>query len=573
MYIETVKNRNSPPTTLLRESYRENGKVKKRTLANLTKLPLQVLDSLKAELKNLKSGETENISHENLFEATQSLSIGHIKAIDHALKSTGLLKMISASSNKNRKIISALIISRMLGLRSKLSTTNSLLEGSRLSAILNVVGLDKLNTDDCYSAMDWLYSKQDDIQHKLAAKHLTSGSAILTDLSSSYCYGSKCPLVDFGYSRDKKKGFPQINYSLLCNDKGTPLAVKVFPGNTSDSSAFPEMLDDAFNLNDLNEITIVGDRGMISGKAIDKHIRNNKSIHWITALKHASIKVLQDNGDIQASLFDEDNIFELTGIKGYDSEKLVVCRNEELAYNTNLKRDKLIALTIQDLEKCQDSLSKANKKIKSDDIAFRVGKIINKKKMAKYFKLEFSDNSFIWHLDDEKLSIDKEVAGIYVVRTDRLEMKKENVVAKYKNLCDVEKVFRSFKSPEINVRPIFHHSEDRVKAHIFICMLCGYLEKHLKEQWADLIFKDPAPDKSDPLKHKRTENATNKDKTKVNADDHPVMSYRDLLNHLAGICLVICTYNKKVDISRYTRLTPIQAKALELLGMKGLCTQ
>jgi transposase len=577
MYIETVKNRNSPPAILLRESYREDGKVKKKTLANLSKLPKKIIETLRAELKNMSTKSADNTKHEDLFEITEAINIGHIKALYHMLSSTGLLRIISPSNTKKRKIIVALIISRMLGLRSKLSISNSLLDGSRLGGILKIVGLNKISTDDCYSAMDWLLDRQGDIQSKLSSKHLSEGSAILTDLSSSYCYGECSSLVEFGYSRDKKKGFPQVNYSLLCDETGTPVSVKVFPGNTSDPKAFPHMLDEAMSLSNLNEITIVGDRGMISGKAIDKYIRANKSIHWITALKHASIKVLHENKHIQLSLFDTNNIFELTDIKGYKNEKLVVCRNEELAYTTNKTRDKLILLTKDLLNDYQVSLKKlkgkAKEKLKSSDIPLNVGKIINKKKMAKYFILEFSDKSFKWKIDEDKLSIDKEITGIYVMRTDRLEMKMGDVVGKYKALCNVEKVFRSFKSPEISIRPIFHHSDNRIKSHIFICMLCGYLEKHLKESWADIIFKDTHPDKSNPLRHKRTKEAINKENSKVNKDDHPVMSYRDLLNNLAGVSMILCTYNKKVEIIRYTKLTQIQAKAFELIGLKGICTQ
>ncbi len=577
MYIETVKNRTSPPAVLLRESYREDGKVKKKTLANLSKLPSRLIETLKAELKKKVGKDQLEINHEDLFQVTGSADIGHIKAIYHAMNSTGLLRIISPNNTKNRKVIVALILSRMLGLRSKLSTTNALIEGSRLSGIMKVVGLDNISTDDCYSAMDWLLKQQDKIQQKLSSKHLSEGSAVLTDLSSSYCYGERSSLVEFGYSRDKKRGFPQVNYSLLCDESGTPLSIKVFPGNMSDPKAFPEMLEEAISLNKLKEMTIVGDRGMISGKAIDKYIRDNKSIHWITALKHASIKKLHEKEHIQPSLFDKENIFELTGIKGYEDEKLVICRNEELAYTTNKTREELVLLTKELLNEYQASLKKlkgkAREKLKPSDIPLHVGTLINKKKMSKYFLLEFFDETFTWEIDEDKLSIDKEITGIYAVRTDRLEMQMSDVVAKYKSLCNVEKVFRSFKSTEVNVRPIFHHSEDRIRSHIFICMLCSYLEKHLKESWASIIFKDISPDKSNPLRHKRTEEAMLKDSTKVNSDGQPVMSYRDILNHLAGVSMISCTYNDNVEIIRYTPLTPIQAKAFDLIGLKGFCTQ
>ena len=568
MYIETVKNRKSPPAILLRESHRVGNKVKKKTLANLSLLPPRVIEFLKLELKNPSDGKSV-VAAEDLFTKVSSIAVGHIKACLHAFKVSGLEKIVAPGNSKNEKIITALIISRLLGLKSKLSISNAFLEGSGMSAVLQFIDLKSITVDDCYAAMDWLYERQDKIQQKLANKHLKDGCALLTDLSSSYYYGENCPLAKYGYSRDNKKGLPQINYSLLCSENGTPIGIKVFPGNTIDSKAFPEVLKEAKKYCDKKEIIVVGDRGTITGKGIAEHLRNNKTLHWITALKHATIKCLFEKDHIQLSLFGEENIFELTDIKGYEGEKLVVCKNEKLATKTNLTRDILIELTKGSLVEYQESLAKQKKKIIASSIPLKVGKLINKKKMSKYFILNFSETTFTWAIDEEKLSIDKEIAGIYVLRTDKIKMEKKKVVRTYKSLCDVEKDFRALKSTEINIRPIFHHTEERVKTHIFICMLTCYVERYMKECWTDLTFRDTESDKSDPIKFKRTEEAIKKESTKENSKGENVMAFRDILKTLAGVHMVTFEYNK-IEIVKYTYKSEFQRKALELIGLDNL---
>jgi len=567
MYIETVKNRKSPPAILLRESFRDGNKIKKKTLANLTALPSRAIELLKLELKNPSDGKSV-VAAEDLFTEVSSVAIGHVKACLHAFKASGLEKIVAPGNSKNEKIITILIITRLLGLQSKLSTSNALLEGSGMSAILELLDLKSITADDCYSAMDWLYERQDRIQQKLANKHLKNDCAVLTDLSSSYYYGESCPLAQYGYSRDKKKGLPQINYSLMCSEDGTPVGIKVFPGNTIDSKAFPEVLKDALEYCEEKEITVVGDRGTITGKGIGEHLRKNKNLHWITALKHASIKCLLENSHIQLSLFGEDNIFDLTDIKGYKGEKLVVCRNEELARKTNAVRDELIELTKGLLIKYQDSLTKKKKPIKPESIPLKVGKLIDKKKMSKYFDLNFSATNFTWAIKEEKLSIDKEISGIYVLRTDKIKMENKKVVRTYKQLCDVEKDFRAFKSTEINIRPIFHYTEERVKTHIFICMLTCYVERYMKVCWTDLTFRDTESDKSNPLKFIRTEDAIKKENTKENSKGENVMAFRDILKNLAGVHKVTFEYNK-IAIVKYTYKSELQRKALELIGLNN----
>jgi len=568
MYIETVRNRKSPPAILLRESFRDGNKIKKKTLANLSALPPRAIEMLKMELKNPTDSKTV-VAAEDLFTRVSSVAVGHIKACLHAFKVSGLEKIVAPGNSKNEKVITALIICRLLGLKSKLSTTNSLLVGSGESAILNLIGLDTLSTDDCYAAMDWLYERQDKIQQKLANKHLKHGSAVLTDLSSSYYYGENCPLAKYGYSRDNKKGLPQINYSLLCSENGIPVGIKVFPGNTIDCKAFPEVLEEAKKYCGEKEIIMVGDRGTITGKGIDEYLRDNKTLHWITALKHASIKSLFENDHIQLSLFGDEKIYEFTDIKGYEKEKLVVCRNEKLADKTNHDRDTLIELTKKLLVDYQNTLTKQKKKSKGPNIPLKVGQLINKKKMSKYFILNFTETSFTWAIDEEKLSIDREIAGIYVLRTDKIKMEKDKVVRTYKNLCDVEKDFRALKSTEINIRPIFHHTEERVKAHIFICMLTCYVERYLKECWASITFKDTESDKSDPIKFKRTEEALKKESTKENSNGDNVMAFRDILKNLAGVHMVTFEYNK-VEIVKHTYKSKLQRKALELIGLSNI---
>lgn len=563
MYIEKVPNRNSRPAILLREGWREGGKVKKRTIANLTDWPPHVVEALRLSLKG-----KEFVSVDDAFETVASRAHGHVKAVLTAMEKLGIKKLLGSRPSKERDIIYAVIAWRIIKPASKLAMQREW----RDSTLPELVGLgDSVSEDDIYEAMDWLLAGQDRIEKKLAARHLTDGGLMLYDLSSSYFEGTKCPLAKLGYNRDKKKGKLQINYGLMANERGCPVGVSVFPGNVGDPKTLIPAAKKARKDFGVNDIVLVGDRGMMSQKQIDE-IKEIGGIDWITALKTGAIRSLVKDGSVQLGLFDERNLFSFEHAD-YPGEQLVACRNPELAKLRAHKRDSLIESTTKELEKVRGMAGKGKLKGKGA-IGLRTGKVINKYKVAKHFELDIKDDTFDFNVNEKSVSEEAALDGIYIVRTSLPEerMSPEDAVRNYKSLANVERAFRSLKTVDLLVRPIHHRTEDRVRAHIFLCMLSYYVQWHMVQAWRPITFADEDQDAKktrDPVAPaKRSDESLAKAATKRIEDDLEAHSFRSLIEHLGSIVRNHCTRDSKLDMPPLvidSTPTPYQQQALDLL--------
>jgi len=666
MYVATIPNRKSPPAILLRESFRENGKVKTRTLANLSHLPKYVIDLIRRSLKG------ENfVSIDDGFEKVDSWHHGHVDAVLRAMKRLGFERMINTRRCKERDLVVAMVVGRILEPDNEQSSKLANTRWWKITTLPSIFGLDGVDEDDLYEAMDWLLKRQETVEKKLAHRHLTAGGLVLYDLTSSYFEGVTCPLAALGYNRDGKKGKLQVNYGLLTDDRGCPVAVSVFPGNTSDSKTLilqTQLVRDRFGI---QTMVLVGDRGMITQKLIAGDLRDLSGVDWITALRSETIQKLVKNGQVQLGLFDEVNLFEITTPE-YPGERLIACRNPELAKQRDRKRQALLdataekleevrltveggklrgkdkiarrlenlvkkykvakqfAFTVRDdgfdvhlddkhkgaeaalggafkeLQNVRSSLKRGefNEKSKirervnkivtkynlskyvtvdirqddfevrvegknmaaavalesvcqaidgvrclvergkyggQDKIGVRIGKVVDKYKVAKHFVLNIRDDGFDFHIDEKKVSAEAALDGIYVIRTslpvERLSA--EDTVRSYKSLSQVERAFRSIKTVDLKVRPIRHHLEKRVRAHIFLCMLAYYVEWHMREAWRSLLFTDEERQRqktTDPVAPaKRSDAALKKVRSKCLDDGTEAHSFQTLLKLMSQI--------------------------------------
>jgi len=577
MYIERVPNRKSPPAVLLRESWRENGKVRKRTLANLSSLPDETVEALRAALKGESIPASQGIaSPEKAISLHDARQHGHVAAIHCALKKSGLLGVIGSKSSRERDVVAAMIIDRVISGDSKLATVRHCNPQTASTSLGELLSLEDLHENECYAAMDWLLDRQVGIQKKLAKKHLSPGAPVLFDLSSSYFEGQCCELAMFGYSRDHRKDRKQVNYGIYCNTAGTPVGVEVLAGNESDRIAFPLAVERVRKDFNHKNVIFIGDRGMISGKAIDEYLRGEEGADWITALNSASIAKLERHGSIQLTLFDERDLASITH-PDYPDERLVVCRNPDLAKRRAKKREALLQATEKLLGEIVKKVERKKKPLRGKDlIGVETGKIINKKKMAKHFLLTIEDDAFAFERNEEKIRAETAIDGLYVIRSsvDKARMTDQELVANYKNLEMVERAFRSLKSIDLNVRPIYHRLDTRVRAHIFICMLACYIEHHMRRQLAPLLFADEqketiAERDSVVTPVKRSESAREKDQTHRTSDgQYPVSSFRDIIKTLSAITRsrVKVKGHKKGDFKTTSTPNTYQRKILELLG-------
>ncbi len=562
MYIDIVPNRKSPPAILLRESTRKGKKTIKRTIANLSSLSIAQAESIRRILKGEKL-----VNPEDYFDILRSPAHGHVDAVLVTIRRLGLDKMIGSRRSKERDLVIAMIASRILCPQSKLALARDW--GN--TTLGELLGVEEADDEALYAAMDWLYERQDAIEQRLAKRHLQEGGRVLYDLSSSYFEGEKCPLAARGYSRDQKKGKLQVNYGLLTDDQGRPVSISAFSGNTTDPKTLMpqvERLQGAFNL---KSVVLVGDRGMISQKQIDE-LKGQEGVEWITALKTGAIRKLMDAESIQPTLFDERNLFELTH-PDFPREKLVACRNPELAHRRKHKREDLLKATSEELEKVQGMLERGYLK-DAEKIGVRIGKVINKYKMAKHFKLEIAEQKFSFEVDKEKVSAEAALDGIYVIRTSlKEELSAADAVRHYKALSQVERAFRSIKTMDLEVRPIRHYQEQRVRTHLFLCMLAYYVKWHMMEAWRPLLFADEdqqAKQTRDPVAPaKRSAAAEEKAKSKQLPDGSPAHSFQTLLRNLASIVRSTCR-SKDADAGTPTFIidtqqTPNQKKAFQLL--------
>jgi transposase len=541
MHIDIVPNRASTPTVLLRQSYRDGDKVKKRTLANLSSLPMDKVEMIRQVLR----GEPL-VSVTDFFENVSSVHHGHVQAVHSAMKRLGMDKLIGSRPSRERRLVLAMIAARIVDPDSKLATTRWW-KNTTLPEIFDVAGAGE---DDLYCAMDWLYARQGVIEKKLAARHLHEGGLVLYDLSSSYFEGTHCPLAARGYNRDGKHGKLQVNYGLLTNPSGIPVAISAFSGNTSDPKTVMEQVTKVRGDFGIAEMVLVGDRGMISQSHID-NFRDETAIEWITALKSGSIRKLISSESLQLGLFDETSLFEFSH-PDYPGERLIACKNHDLAKLRDHKRRSLLDATVEELKKIGKMVESGRLKDK-DKIGVRVGKIINKYKMSKHIELNIQDTSICWEIKEGKVREEGALDGIYIIRTsvcaDR--MNSDEAVRGYKSLSQVERAFCSMKSIDLEVRPIYHRLENRVRAHLFLCMLSYYVKWHMMEAWRPLIFADEeieAKKRRDPVAPaKRSARALQKVATKRLENGVGVHSFQTLLKGLATIVRNVCRYKRPVN--------------------------
>ena len=564
MHIDAVPNRESRPTYLLRESFREGKSVRKRTLANLSALS----DAQIAAIRLVLRGEGL-CPPSSLFEVTSSRPAGHVQAVAVAMRQLQMERLLAARPSRERDLVLAMIAARIVSPNTKLATSRQW-HSTTLAQDFGVLEADE---DDLYGAMDWLLAHQDSIQKKLAARHLSEGGLVLYDLSSSYFEGLTCPLAKLGYSRDGKRGMLQVNYGLLTDARGAPVAVSVYEGNVADSQTFlPEVerLRASFGI---ERMVMVGDRGMISSKAIED-LRQSPGVDWITALKSMSIRGLVEQGQLQLGLFDERNLVEIAS-PDYPGERLVACRNRELAKLRAHKREDLLACTERSLEKVRDRV-RAGKIVGQDKIGVAVGRVINQYKVAKHFELTSEDGTLRWERNAENIRAEAALDGIYIIRTsvpaDRMDG--PECVRSYKALANVERAFRSLKSVDLKVRPIHHRTADRVRAHILLCMLAYYVEWHMREAWRELMFADTeqaAKATRDPVAPaRRSAKALDKASGRRLDDGSPVHSFQTLLDDLSGIVRNTCRTPNAADneptFEVVTTANPRQRRALDLIA-------
>ena len=563
MHIDVVPNRGARPAYLLRESYREGTRVHKRTLANLSALSDEQIGAIRAVLRGEQLAPLAD-----RFEAIASRAHGHVQAVRVAMDRLGFAALIAARPSRERDLVCAMVASRIVAPQTKLATTR----WWHTTTLAEDFGVADATENDLYAVMDWLLARQDTIQKKLAARHLIAGGLVLYDLSSSYFEGSTCPLAKLGYNRDGKRGLLQVNYGLLTDARGCPVAVSVHEGNVADSQTLmPEVrrLREDFSLESL---VMVGDRGMISNKAIDE-IRECDGIGWITALKSASIRALVEQGQLQLGLFDERNLLELSS-PDYPGERLVACRNPELARLRAHKREELLAATAANLAKIKARVDVGKLRAR-EEIGLRVGKVINQYKVAKHFDLIIGENAFSFARKHENIAAEAALDGVYIIRTSvpLAQMDAPTCVRNYKSLANVERAFRSLKTIDLKVRPIHHRLADRVRAHILLCTLAYYVEWHMREAWRELMFADTeqqAKATRDPVAPaKRSKAALAKAARHTLEDGTPAHSFATLLGELASIVRNTCrTPNAGADVPTFNILTTPNAKqkrALELI--------
>lgn len=580
MYIERVPNRNSPPAVLLRESYREGSKVRKRTLANLSKLPDHAVNGLQALLK----GGVTIASLPDSFKITRSRPHGHVAAVLGSLKNTGLHNLISSENSRNRRLVLAMIVARIIDPRSKLATARGFNEETCFSSIGKILGIEGADEDELYLAMDWLLSKQESIENNLATRHLASSTLVLYDVSSSYFEGKTCPLARYGYNRDGKRGKLQLVFGLMCDASGCPIAIEIFEGNTADPTTLTNQITKLKERFGIAKIIWVGDRGIISSTTIQKHFQTaDRSFDWISALRAVQIRSLVEQESIQLSLFDEQNIAEISS-EDYPGERLIACRNPLLAAERAKTRSELLQATEKELSKIVAATTRQKKRLTgASNIALKVGKVVNLYKVAKHFTLDIQENSFSYERNTQSIDSEAALDGLYVIRTsvESEVLSATETVRAYKSLSQVEQAFRSFKTVDLKVRPIYHRNSDRVKAHVFLCMLAYYVEYQMRSRLAPMLFDEDDWEsahqkQTSVVKATKSDRTKAKARTKRTADNLPVHSFQTLLADLGTIAhneILGSIEGASWVFDKITQPTIVQQKALDLLGVPLICTQ
>jgi hypothetical protein len=572
MYIEAVPNRNSPPAILLRESYREGGKVRKRTLCNLSDWPAAHIEGLRGVLK----GGTVIPAEREAFTVIRSLPHGHVAAALGTARRIGLDRILGPDGNRCRDLVLALLVSRILEPASKLAAARALSPATAASSLGEVLGLGEVDEDELYTALDWLLERQPAIETALAKRHLTNGTLVLYDVSSSYMEGRCCPLAKRGYSRDGRKGTLQIIYGLLCAPDGCPIAIEVFEGNTADPMTLATQVEKLKQRFHLDHAVLVGDRGMITQARITDDIKA-AGLDWITALRAPAIKALLESGALQLSLFDQRDMASITA-PDFPGERLIVCRNPDLAAERSRKRQDLLAATERDLARIRAVVVRKRDPLRgATDIALAVGAVLDKHKMAKHFDLVITDTAFSFARRASEIAAEAARDGIYVVRTSLSAEALDDAatVRSYKSLSLVERAFRCIKTVDLQVRPVHHWLADRVRAHVCLCMLAYYLEWHMRQRLAPMLFDDTDKQAAEVLRAsvvaqaRRSPAAVTKQTTGLTKDGLPVHSFRSLLADLATLArnTIVTAITPDYPLTVVTRPTPIQQKAFDLLGV------
>jgi hypothetical protein len=579
MYVESVPNRDSPPAVLLRESYREDGKVRKRTLANLSCLPADVVEGLKVLLR----GGVAVPSAESIFTVERSLPHGHVAAVLGAARGCGSTAWFGSAPQELQPVLQAMLVSRLLEPASKLATHRMLHDDTATSSLGRVLGVGQCRADDLYRALDWLHDAQAGIERRLARQHLLGSTLVLYDLTSTWLTGRCCELAARGHSRDGKRDDPQIVFGLVCTAEGCPISVEVFKGNTADPATVGAQVSKLKDRFGIQRVAWAGDRGMLTSARIEQVLKP-QGMDWVSSLRAPQIAQLAaEHGPFQPSLFDERNLLELTS-RHFPDERLVVCRNPLLAQERARKRLELLAATEAELSKIAAATKRARNPLRGQQaIALRVGRVVERFHMAKHIALTITDTSLSWARKDEAIAAEAALDGLYVIRTSlsRDKLDANAAVAAYKSLAHVERAFRSMKTVDLNVRPIFHYTEQRVRAHVFLCMLAYYVEWHMRARLKPMLFDDEYLDEasasraSPVAKAVRSEQAKAKDASKQADDGLPLHSFRTLLKDLGTLTYNIThtALNPNAKITLTTRPTPLQAKAFKLLDLNPACTQ
>ena len=571
--IKRTYNGTTYTTSLLRQTYREDGKVKHKTLSNLTHLPPEALALVKRSL----AGEQFISASEGLC-IERSLPHGHVAAVLGTLRKIGMHELLDRKPSRERDLVCGMLVARVIDARSKLATSRMLDEQTRSSSLGETLGLERIDEDDLYAAMDWLRERQHDVEKALSERHLRGAMLTLYDVSSTYFEGRCCSLAKHGHSRDGRRDRPQIVFGLITDERGCPVAVEVFEGNTGDPktvSAQVKKLRDRFGL---ERVVMVGDRGMLTNARIDKDLGPD-GIDWISALRGPQIRKLVETGALQLSLFDQRDLAEIKS-DDFPDERLVACRNPLLLEERRRKRNELLAATEKKLELIRSSVHRAKRPLRGKEkIGLRVGLALARSKMGKHFRLQIADDSFRYERRNDNIEQEAALDGIYVIRTSlpKRELPSAAVVYSYKQLANVERAFRSIKTIDLKIRPIFHYTPNRVRAHVFLCMLAYYIEWHMRASLAPILFDDHDRDAAESARKsivspaKSSPAATQKAATKRTADGAPVHSFRTLLADLATIAKNRVRTTLPSGSNTFTTITaptPLQARAFSLLKIE-----
>ena len=574
VHIETVTKSHKGKvykSVLLRRTFREDGKVKHETLGNLSDLPADLIEVMKQRL----AGGRPLVPDGQSVRLLRSLPHGNVAAVLGTAKRIGLDSLLFSTRCRERDLVLAMVVDRLLSPGSKLSCAVGLNEATAQNTLAEELQLGGVDVHELYDALDWLLARQKRIENKLAKKHLEDGTLLLFDVSPSFYTGSKSSLVQHGYSRDHRRDRPQIVYGLLCDREGRPIAVEVFPGNTADPTAFTNVVERVRKRFGMKRVVFVGDRGMITTARIDEDLRDVDGLDWISALRSEGVKKLVKAGYVDRSLFDEKDLAEITAEDEFPGERLVVCRNPILAEERSRKREDLLKATEKKLNVIVRATQRQRNPLRGEqEIGLRVGKVIGDHKMAKHFELEITAENFSYSRREENIASEAALDGLYVIRTSlRAEsMTAEEVVGTYKSLSQVERAFRSLKTVDLQLRPIYHHNDDRIRAHVFLCMLAYYVEWHMRARLREVLYEDTDRESAEQERSSivapsvRSTAAKQKDATRVTPSGHPVQSFQDLLRDLSTLCRCrVRVPSSNAEFHQLTESSPTQRRALDLL--------